>query len=94
MNKIYVGWHEGGYGASGFVDHASLNKFELVKKLLKDLSQPDSILVFDSETMEELEECNCLNMYCDKHWCGCSECKDNDETVRYLSENKLGNYSR
>lgn len=94
MNKIYVGWHEGGWGASGYAELAALNKLALVKKLLSNHSQPDAILVFDSDTIEELTECNCMNIYTDRHWCNCDECKSNDETVRFLSENKLGNYTK
>ena len=96
MVKIYVGWHEGSYGSSGYIGIVSLDKFKLVKQSLeKELNQNMDIQVFDSETMEHLFDCDCLHQHFDKtQWCHCSECKENDEVVRYLVETKQGNYRK
>ena len=95
LTKIYVGWFEGDYGSGGYLQMASLNRFDLVKHSLeKALNQNMQIEVFDSKTMQHLYDCDCLIQYSDKtNWCTCPECKNNDETVRYLVETKQGNYT-
>ena len=93
MSKIYVAWHEGGYGSSGYVEKVSINKLELIKKLCSELSQNADIKIYDSVTMDETGYCDCLHQFTDKHKCNCSECKeDNNQVVEYLKENKKGNY--
>ena len=92
--KIYVGWSEGDYGSSGYLQSASLDRFAFVKKLVNDSMNADDIEVFDSETQEYLYNCTCLHSYTDHHWCSCPDCKDNDETVRWLVENHIGNYHK
>jgi len=95
MNKIYVGWNEGEFGSGGYLDKVSTDKLKMVKQCLEvQHDQNMDIVVFDLDTMEKLFECDCLHQFSDKSWCRCPDCKDNDETVRYLSETKQGNYSK
>lgn len=94
MKKIYVGWSEGEWGSGGYLQYASLDRFALIKKMLERSLSGTDIGVFDSETMEQLYECDCLSHYTDNHWCSCPDCKENDETVRYLVETHQGNYSK
>jgi len=91
--KIYILYSEGCYGSSGYIIAAGSDKFAIVKEGLKH-SNNDEIEVYDSETMQHLFSCDCLHMYTDRHWCSCKECKENDETVRYLVETKQGNYCK
>lgn len=94
MSKIYVNWEEGDYGTSGYVICAGNDKLTLVKKTLKERNENSEIKVYDSDTMELLFDCRSLHQYTDHSWCNCPECKDNDETVRYLVETKQGNYHK
>ena len=72
--KIYVAWHDGGWGASGFVSHVSLDKEKLVTKCKKDCLSNPEIHIYDSETMEVTETCSKMIQYTDGHTCWCSEC--------------------
>ena len=50
--KIYVAWQEGEWGGSDYLEFASLDRFELIKKMCKSSLSADDIGVFDSETID------------------------------------------
>ena len=96
MSNIYVVYQEG-YVSEGWIVCVGLDKLKAVKfDLEKEHNQNSLIKVYDSETMEYLFECDTLKQQTNrddpKNWCRCPECKDNDETVRYLVDTKQGNY--
>ncbi len=73
--RIYVVWHEGGWGGSGYVSAAGLDKKKLIEKENSDWW--DEIKIYDSETMKEIESCTVGHKYTYKDWdCRCSECKE------------------
>ncbi|HEC66177.1 MAG TPA: hypothetical protein ENI23_12875 [bacterium] len=71
--RIYIMWYEGGWGDSGFVSAAGINKENLIKK--DDSIHGGEIVIYDSETCQEIETCHKLINYTDGHKCKCSECE-------------------
>ncbi len=69
-------WHEGGWGDSGFISCAGINKETMIKN--DDSIHGEEILIYDSETGNHLETCDKLRTFTDGHTCACSECKPKD----------------
>lgn len=74
--RIYVGWVEGGWGDSGFINNASISKEKLIESLKNDICRQETeIRIYDSETGELIEDCDCMFSFADGSKCKCSECK-------------------
>ena len=73
MPRIYIMWHEGGWGASGFISCAALTKEKLIEN--DDSIHGEEILIYDSETGQEIGTCSKLITFTDGHTCRCDECK-------------------
>lgn len=72
--RIYVALQECGWGQSDYICGVSLDKEKLIQECKKEYHSA-TIKIYNSETMDLIEDCDTLIKYTDGHTCNCSECK-------------------